>query len=90
MIIMTNKQYKKDRAIACGILGVTGAVGIAGTTIGTVSLVKTSNLKKEVDTIHTEMERRMSAEEGMTRQFTKAVSQIQDVLEKNDLLRQKR
>ena len=90
MIIMTNKRYKKDRAIACGVLGATGAVGLAGTTIGTIALVKTTNLKKHVDSIHTDLERRMSAEEGMTRQFTKAVSQIQDVLEKNDILRQKR
>ena len=89
-VIMSKKQYRRDKMITYGAIGASSAIGIAGTTIGTIALVKTSKVKRDVDTFHTDMERRLSAEEGMTRQFTKAVSQIQDVLEKNDMMRTKR
>ena len=90
MMIISNKRYKRDKAITYGAIGAAGAMGVVGTTIGTTALLKVKKVKTEVDSIHTDMERRLAAEEGMTRQFTKAVSQIQDELEKNDMLRQRR
>ncbi len=70
--------------------GVSGAVGVVGTTLGTISLVKVSKMKTEFDAFHTEVERRLATEEGMTKQFNKAVSQLQDVLEDHDMLRRKK
>lgn len=88
-MFITKKQYKRDRAIMCGAMGVSGAIGAAGTTLGVIAIVKSKNAKTDVDTIHTDIERRLAAEEGMTRQFSRAISQMQDVLEKHEMLRVK-
>lgn len=88
-MILTKKHYQKDKAIMYGAIGASGTIGVVGTTLGAVAIAKVNRLKNEVDTIHTDMERRMSAEEGMTKQFGRAISQIQTVLESNNMLRVK-
>lgn len=90
MLIISGKKYKLQRNIAYIAAGTAGAFGLTGTTLGTIALVKSSKLKDEVNHIHTEMERRMATEEGMSRQFTKAISQMQDAMEDHNLMRPRR
>lgn len=87
MVIVTAKRYNNDKKMMYCAAAASGAVGMGGITLGAIALIKTHKVRTEVNQIHTDMERRMSAEEGMSRQFTKAISQVQNVMEDNGLLR---